>query len=63
MDQEIEIISSETRKEKIKNFFINNKNKLISLIIFLIIIVISVYSFDKYTVNKKADKLLYPLLK
>ena len=28
MDQEIEIISSETRKEKIKNFFINNKNKI-----------------------------------
>ena len=25
MDQEIEIISSETRKEKIKNFLINKK--------------------------------------
>ena len=27
MDQEIEIISSETRKERIKNFLINNKKK------------------------------------
>ena len=25
MDQEVEIISSETRKEKIKNFIINKK--------------------------------------
>ena len=27
MDQEVEIISSETRKEKIKNFIINKKKK------------------------------------
>ena len=55
MDEEVSIINTNTRNEKIKNFFINNKNKLISLIIFLIIIVISVYSFDKYTVNKKKE--------
>ena len=55
MDEDLSIINTNTRNEKIKNFFINNKNKLISLIIFLIIIVISVYSFDKYTVNKKKE--------
>ena len=30
MDQDIEIINTQTRNEKIKNFFINNKNYLIS---------------------------------
>ena len=29
MDEEITIIDSNTRNEKIKNFFINNKKKLI----------------------------------
>ena len=52
MDQEIEIISSETRKEKIKNFFINNKNKLILGIIILLVGIVGVYSFDKYQINK-----------
>ena len=28
MDQDIEIINTQTRNEKIKNFFINNKNYL-----------------------------------
>ena len=53
MDQEIEIISSETRKEKIKNFFINNKNKLIFGIIILLVGIVGIYSFDKYQINKK----------
>ena len=30
MDEDIEIINTQTRNEKIKNFFINNKNSLIS---------------------------------
>ena len=38
MDEEITIIDSNTRNERIKNFFINNKKKLI--IIFSIILVI-----------------------
>ena len=28
MDEDIEIINTQTRNEKIKNFFINNKNSL-----------------------------------
>ena len=31
MDQEVEIINTETRKEKIKNFIINKKNYIISI--------------------------------
>ena len=38
-EQEIEIISKETRKEKIKNFFINKKKTIISTtILFLLIL-------------------------
>ena len=55
MDEDLSIINSNTRNEKIKNFFINNKSKIISGVIILIIIVISVYSFDKYTINKKKE--------
>ena len=55
MDEDLSIINANTRNEKIKNFFINNKNKLISVIVILVIVVISVYSFDKYTINKKKE--------
>ena len=53
MDEDLSIINANTRNEKIKNFFINNKNKIISGIVILVIVVISVYSFDKYKTNKK----------
>ncbi len=55
MDEDLSIINSNTRNEKIKNFFVNNKNKIISGIIVLIIIIISVFSYDKYLINKKKD--------
>ena len=55
MDEDLSIINANTRNEKIKNFFINNKNKLISVVVILVIVVISVYSFDKYTINKKKE--------
>ena len=41
--------------KKLKNFFVNNKNKIISGIIILIIIIIGVFSYDKYLINKKKD--------
>ena len=53
MDEEISIINSNSRNDKIKNFIINNKNKIISSIIFILIIIIIFYSFDKYTTNQK----------
>ena len=53
MDEEVSIINSNTRNEKIKNFFINNKNKLIFGIIILLVGIVGVYSFDKYQINKK----------
>ena len=53
MDEDVSIINTNTRNEKIKKFFINNKNKLIFGILIVLIGVISVYSFDKYQANKK----------
>ena len=53
MDEDISIINTNTRNEKIKNFFIRNKNRLIFGILIALVGVISVYSFDKYQANKK----------
>ncbi len=53
MDEDLSIINTHTRNEKIKNFFVNNKNKIISGIIILIIIIAGVFSYDKHLINKK----------
>ena len=55
MEEDISIINSNTRNEKVRNFFINNKNKIISTIIALIILLVGAYSFDKYKTNKKKE--------
>ena len=55
MDEDLSIINSNTRNEKIKNFLVNNKRKLISGIIILIILLIAVFSYDKYLINKKRE--------
>ena len=53
MDEEISIINSNSRNDKIKNLLINNRNKIISFITIILVIVIGFYSFDKYINNKK----------
>ena len=55
MDEDISIINSNTRQEKVKNFFVNNKNKIISTIVVLVIILVGAYSFDSYKTNKKKE--------
>ena len=55
MDEDISIINSNTRNEKLRNFFANNKSKIISIVIVLVIFLISIYSFDKYQTNKKKE--------
>ena len=55
MEEDISIISSNTRNEKVRNFFVNNKNKIILVILTLLIILIGAYSFDKYKTNKKKE--------
>ena len=55
MDQEIEIINTNTRNEKIKNFFIKSKNKLIILAIIIVLALISFFYFQDYKSKKKED--------
>ena len=55
MDEDTSIIDSRTRNERIKNFIINNKKTLISLIIIFIILIISFYSHKIYLDKKRED--------
>ena len=55
MEEDISIINSNTRNEKVRNFFVNNKNKIISTIVILIIVLASTYGFDSYKTNKKKE--------
>ena len=55
MEEDISIINSNVKNEKIRNFFVNNKNKIILSILVLGIFLIGVYSFDSYKANKKKD--------
>ena len=55
MDEDISIINSNTRNEKVRNFFVKNKKKIILLIVAIAIILISAYSFDQYKTNKKIE--------
>ena len=59
MDEDIEIINTQTRNEKIKNFFLNNKNYIISFLILVVLILIGFFSYEEYNSSKKeklADK-------
>jgi predicted negative regulator of RcsB-dependent stress response len=55
MDEDFSIINSNTRTEKIKNFLVQNKKKLIFALLTIIIILVTIYSFDKYKSNKKRE--------
>ena len=55
MDEEISIIDSNTRNEKIKNFLIKNKKLLISFIAILIIFLISYFAVNEYSNKKKKE--------
>ena len=48
MDEEIAIIDRKTREEKIKNFFIKNKNKIISIVIVLVLILFSFFFYQEH---------------
>ena len=54
MDEEITIIDSNTRNERIKNFFINNKKRLILTVSIILVIIIGYVSFEK---SKERTKL------
>ena len=54
MDEEISIIDTNTRNEKVKNFFVNNKKNLIVITTIFLILVTGYFSFDAF---KKKEKL------
>ncbi len=51
MDEEVLIIDSKTRNEKIRNFFIKNKKKLVLIFIAFILTAFSFYSYQAYKDN------------
>ena len=55
MEEDLSIISTNTRNEKIRNFFVNNKNKIITLVIIIIIVAIGLYTYDKYVSEQKKE--------
>ncbi len=63
MDEDIEIINTNTRNEKIKNFFIINKKKIITFVSFFILIAIFYFLFleikerNKIKLSEKYNKI------
>ena len=53
MDEEITIIDSKTRNEKIKNFLIEKRKIIIFVVSFLILGLLSFYSFNAYKESNK----------
>ena len=53
MDEDISIINSNTRNEKIKNFFIQNKKYLISVVVIVVLILVGYFGYDDYKTGKK----------
>ena len=55
MDEDISIINSSTRNEKIKNFLFQNKKKIIIFIIFFIVILLSYFGYNEFKNQKKVE--------
>jgi len=55
MDEEISIINNTTRNEKIKNFFINNKKKLIYSASLILILIIGYFAYSDFLIKKKIN--------
>ena len=53
MDEETAIINSNTRNEKIKNFFVNNKKTLITILLAIIIVLIGYFALAEYKEKQK----------
>ena len=53
MDEDTAIINRNTRNEKIKNFFVNNKKTLIISLVLFIILLIGYFSFSEFQKKKE----------
>ena len=52
MDEETAIIDQSTRNEKIKNFLIRNKSKILGILFFIVILLIIFFSYNEYKDRK-----------
>ncbi len=61
MEEDISIVNSNTRNEKIKNFFLNNKKKLIVFLILAVILLISFFCYGEFKdyQKQKVSNLFY----
>ncbi len=55
MEEDLAIINSNTRSEKIKNFFIDNKKKLISILSILILSLFFYFGYKEYKSRQKIE--------
>ena len=53
MDEEIEIINTNTRIEKIKNFLISKRKQLISLLLFIVLILVTFFGYQEFDSRNK----------
>ena len=53
MDEEIEIINTNTRIEKLKNFLVAKRKKIITLLVILILILISFFAYQEFKSRNK----------
>ena len=53
MDEEIEIINTNTRVEKLKNFLISKRKQLITILILIILILISSFGYQEFNTRSK----------
>ena len=61
MDEDISIINSNTRKEKIKNFILNNKKKVLIFLIAIVLLIISFFGYGEFKdyQREKASNLFH----
>jgi len=55
MDEDIATINTNTRNERIINFFVNNKKKLIILLSIIILLIFSYFAFEEISKTKKEN--------
>ncbi len=53
MDEDLAIIESRTRSEKIKKLFLDNKKKIISFVLSFVLLIVIFFGFGEYKQNKK----------
>ena len=61
MDEDISIINSNTRKEKIKNFFVNNQKKILIFLITIVLLLITFFGYGEFKdyQREKVSNLFY----